>query len=171
MGRQSVSGTSLQCGAPDIIHDVVKQLPADPRTCTNLRTPLLCPQAGEPATLDAFKAQFDGVTFSKGLEIVFSQHGSKLTTQVQGMQAHNARIYASVVVRMARCLVRVLSCCGSSCCKAAVARPCLHPTRLCTQPLELHARLTNMHPSVLWFTDRWHQGGGAPLPGAQQRAV
>lgn len=47
---------------------------------------MMCMQADEVATLDAFKQQFDGVTFHKGTEIVFVQEGSKLITKIDGTQ-------------------------------------------------------------------------------------
>lgn len=41
-------------------------------------------QAGELSTLKQFRAAFDGVDFSKGTEVVFSQVGGTLTTKVGG---------------------------------------------------------------------------------------
>lgn len=43
-------------------------------------------QAGEPASMDAFKKLFDDVAFHKGTEIVFVQEGGKLITKVDGKQ-------------------------------------------------------------------------------------
>ena len=55
--------------------------------CPYCDNPMLCSlQTGEAATLDAFKQQFDGVSFHKGTEIVFVQEGSKLVTKIDGVQ-------------------------------------------------------------------------------------